>query len=78
MPTRNTNRSALAAALVLLFSGSVRAEGGDATLGQRLAQEWCAKCHAIGRVGASPEIYDGASRSDTTRIADVSLQIVRD
>jgi mono/diheme cytochrome c family protein len=39
---------------MLLFSVPVRAERGDATLGQRLAQEWCAKCHAIGPVGASP------------------------
>jgi cytochrome c len=54
MTTPNTNRSALAAALMLLFSVPVRAERGDATLGQRLAQEWCAKCHSIGHVGASP------------------------
>jgi mono/diheme cytochrome c family protein len=27
---------------------------GNAVLGRRLAQEWCAKCHAIGPFGASP------------------------
>jgi mono/diheme cytochrome c family protein len=50
----NTKRSILAAAFMLLFAKPAGAEGGDVTLGQRLAQEWCAKCHAIGPVGASP------------------------
>jgi cytochrome c len=50
----NPNRSILVAAFMLLFAVPARAEGGDATLGLRLAQEWCAKCHAIGPVGASP------------------------
>jgi mono/diheme cytochrome c family protein len=28
--------------------------GGDPALGLTLAQEWCAKCHAIGLTGGSP------------------------
>ncbi|MGO9236489.1 MAG: c-type cytochrome [Methylocella sp.] len=38
---------------MLLFALPACAEGGDPALGQRLAQEWCAKCHAIGLAGAS-------------------------
>src|SRR4029077_9572001 len=40
-----------AVAIVLLAFAILRL---DVTLGQRLAQEWCAKRHAIGPVGASP------------------------
>jgi cytochrome c len=54
MPMPNPNWSILAAAFMLFFAMSAGAEGGDVTLGQRLAQEWCAKCHAIGPVGDSP------------------------
>lgn len=51
---RHPNRSIFAGAFMLLFALPVCAEGGDPALGQRLAQEWCAKCHAIGIAGASP------------------------
>lgn len=39
---------------ISLLAGPVQAEGGDARVGLKLAQEWCAKCHAIGPYGASP------------------------
>ena len=48
------NRSIFAGAFMLLFALPVCAEGGDTASGQKLAQEWCAKCHAIGLAGASP------------------------
>lgn len=37
-----------------VLSAPSRAEGGDATSGLALAQEWCSKCHAIGLYGDSP------------------------
>ncbi len=37
-----------------LLPAAAHAEGGDPTLGLTLAQEWCAKCHAIGLYGDSP------------------------
>lgn len=40
-------------ALVVSLAPS-RAADGDPTLGRTLAQEWCAKCHAIGLYGDSP------------------------
>ena len=51
---RHPNRNVFAGAFLLLFALPACAEGGDPALGQRLAQEWCAKCHAIGLAGASP------------------------
>jgi len=48
------NMTFSAAALIVLSAAAGHAEGGNAGLGQRLAQEWCAKCHAIGRFGPSP------------------------
>lgn len=48
------NRNALAATLIFLSVASVQAADGNAGLGQKLAQEWCAKCHAIGPYGPSP------------------------
>ncbi|MGA7656273.1 MAG: cytochrome c [Methylocella sp.] len=51
---RHPNRSVFAGAFLLLFTLPACAEDGDPALGQRLAQEWCAKCHAIGLAGASP------------------------
>lgn len=50
---RHPNQSIFAGAFMLLFALPACAEGGDPALGQRLAQEWCAKCHAIGLAGAS-------------------------
>jgi mono/diheme cytochrome c family protein len=46
--------NAFAAALVFICVASARAEEGNPALGQKLAQEWCAKCHAIGLYGDSP------------------------
>lgn len=40
--------------LLALQAMAARAEDGSPALGQKLAQEWCAKCHAIGPFGASP------------------------
>jgi len=55
VPTmRHPNRSVFAGAFMLLFALPVCAEDGDPASGQKLAQEWCAKCHAIGLAGASP------------------------
>jgi mono/diheme cytochrome c family protein len=45
---------AFAAAAFFFSAASVRSEEGNPALGQRLAQEWCAKCHAIGLYGDSP------------------------
>jgi cytochrome c len=50
----NPIRLIFAATFLCQFTGPARPEGGNPTLGKRLAQEWCAKCHAIGRFGASP------------------------
>jgi cytochrome c len=50
----NSFRLIIAAAFLCQFAGPARSAGGSRTLGKRLAQEWCAKCHAIGRFGASP------------------------
>jgi mono/diheme cytochrome c family protein len=47
-------QSALAAIVLLLLAVPALAEGGNAVFGQRLAKEWCAKCHAIGPFGTSP------------------------
>jgi cytochrome c len=46
--------NAFAAAFILIGAASVAAEEGNPALGQKLAQEWCAKCHAIGIYGDSP------------------------
>jgi mono/diheme cytochrome c family protein len=48
-----------AAALGLLLAALLapvpsRAEDGSVARGRELAQEWCAKCHAIGFYGESP------------------------
>lgn len=48
------NRFVVAATFLSLLAAQANAEGGDPALGQRLAQEWCAKCHAIGLVDKSP------------------------
>jgi cytochrome c len=48
------NRTILAAAFLFLFALLAQADGGDPALGLRLAEEWCAKCHAIGTAGPSP------------------------
>jgi cytochrome c len=53
-PMFNIIRFAVAATFLSLLTAQTRAEGGNPVLGQRLAQEWCAKCHAIGLVGTSP------------------------
>ncbi len=45
---------AFAAAIIFTSAAPVRADDGNPALGQRLAQEWCAKCHATGRYGDSP------------------------
>jgi mono/diheme cytochrome c family protein len=45
---------AAAAAFSLSAASPALGEGGNPQLGQRLAQEWCSKCHAIGRFGDSP------------------------
>lgn len=45
---------ALYLVLPLSMTAPARAEDGDAALGLTLAQEWCAKCHAIGLYGDSP------------------------
>jgi cytochrome c len=50
----NSFRLIITAAFLCQFAGPARSGGGSHTLGKRLAQEWCAKCHAIGRFGASP------------------------
>lgn len=50
-------KAALAAAyflFALLPAAAVKAEDGNPAMGQKLAQEWCARCHAIGPYGASP------------------------
>lgn len=54
MPTRTSSSHVLAAALLFFSALPAHADGGNAALGQRLAQEWCAKCHATGPAGASP------------------------
>lgn len=46
--------NAFAAALIFIGAATVRAEEGNPSLGQKLAQEWCAKCHAISLYGESP------------------------
>jgi mono/diheme cytochrome c family protein len=46
--------TSFAAVLAFIGVASARAEGGNPSLGQKLAQEWCAKCHAIGLYGDSP------------------------
>lgn len=39
----------------ILFAGNASAGGGpDIAAGERLAQDNCARCHAIGRTGKSP------------------------
>jgi mono/diheme cytochrome c family protein len=46
-----------AAAIALgaaLAAGSARAETGDPVRGRALAQEWCARCHAIAREQERP------------------------
>lgn len=48
------NLFALTPALALLFCASAQAEDGNPQVGQKLAQEWCSKCHAIGPYGESP------------------------
>jgi mono/diheme cytochrome c family protein len=45
---------AAAAGFFLSAVSPALSEGGNPQLGQRLAQEWCSKCHAIGRFGDSP------------------------
>jgi mono/diheme cytochrome c family protein len=45
--------AALTLALILLAAPAF-GQSGDVGMGMRLAQEWCAKCHAIGRYGDSP------------------------
>ncbi len=50
----NPRRLSFAATFVFLLIAPARTEGGDAALGKRLAEEWCAKCHAIGPFGGSP------------------------
>jgi cytochrome c len=45
---------AFVAASIFLGATFARAEDGNSSLGQKLAQEWCAKCHAIGLYGDSP------------------------
>src|SRR5450631_4046398 len=47
-------RLIFAATFLCLLAGAGRSERGSPALGEKLAQEWCAKCHAIGRIGASP------------------------
>jgi cytochrome c len=54
MPMPNPRRPVFTAAFIFLLALPACAEGGNPALGQRLAQEWCAKCHAIGFAGASP------------------------
>ncbi|WP_036255747.1 c-type cytochrome [Methylocapsa acidiphila] len=43
----------LGATCLLLGALAANAQEGNPALGQRLAQEWCAKCHAIGLYGDS-------------------------
>ncbi|MBR0683691.1 cytochrome c [Roseomonas eburnea] len=43
-----------ALALVLVLAACAPGQADEAARGQRLAQERCAACHAIGRTGASP------------------------
>jgi cytochrome c len=52
--SKPTCRAALLA-LVFAFSAPAGAqEDADVAAGRRLAQEWCAKCHAIGAYDTSP------------------------
>lgn len=48
MPMPNPRRPGFTATFIFLLALPACAEGGNPALGQRLAQEWCAKCHAIG------------------------------
>lgn len=50
----NPSRFIFAATFVFLLTGPALTIGSGAALGKRLAQEWCAKCHATGSSGASP------------------------
>ena len=54
-------RAALALILVLAACGP-RAESGDAARGERLAQDRCAACHAVGRTDPSPRANAPAFR----------------
>ena len=47
-------RFVFTATFTFLFAMPAFAESGDPALGQRLAKEWCGKCHATGLTGASP------------------------
>lgn len=40
--------------VAFLFAMPAFAESGNPALGQRLAKEWCGKCHATGLTGVSP------------------------
>ncbi len=47
-------RFVVAVSFFSLLAVQANAEGGSASAGRRLAQEWCGKCHAIGPFDASP------------------------
>ena len=47
-------RLVVAATFTFVFAMPAFAESGDPALGERLAKEWCGKCHASGLTGASP------------------------
>ncbi|HEY7608935.1 MAG TPA: cytochrome c [Alphaproteobacteria bacterium] len=46
--------AAASLAATALSSGFAQAETGDANRGRALAQEWCARCHAIAREQERP------------------------
>lgn len=50
----NPIRLLFAATFLSLLREPAHPNDGNAALGKKLAQEWCAKCHAIGRIGESP------------------------
>jgi mono/diheme cytochrome c family protein len=40
--------------LFLILAGGAQAQAPSAAKGQKIAQKYCASCHAIGRTGKSP------------------------
>lgn len=51
-------------ALSLLFAGSAAQAAGSASNGERIAERWCAGCHAVGASGsdAAPPFTEIARR----------------
>ena len=66
--------SAIAVITVALTGGAGAQTIGDPAAGRRLAEAWCAECHAIGRESAGPllrgpSFADVAKRPKTTPLS---------